>query len=409
MSIDSEPQQHGVQVLGGVVLPAGYDVAMQRLLSVAMLADIADTDSGWAFTEMMALHPGVPGKRIWWRKRYEDGDEVFVCNDPGEFRTEEPRDPDDLVLDPPTDLRRSAFSDLLRSAIACEFAPPTTAADNWRRHAERVLAEGQSRSYAAGAKLFSEEMRNVRQDVVANQQSAVDRLHSECLFGFQMPVTRFVPAMLLLQLQCSMGQYIDADCDYSEAASFLNGFVRRMVSLNRERLARVFEKAVTVEYRGGKQQLQRALDASGQVEFARHLLHAATQFHAAHRIIRMNDQWDVGASLPYEEVLADEGYACASAGLKGGVEFFLTRPSTSRAALRARLASDGWSDYPSLAELSSPIHPVHLTRCTPAGLRDCCSPVRAPKMTTMARRRQFVNFMNSSTSSAPARVSNRAG
>src|ERR1700676_660637 len=92
-----------IKVFGNVLIAGAVELALQRTLSAYRLVEPERSDKMWKFTESIATQTELPeGKRIWWRGSPDThGLSGYICLQPGEYRTEEPTGPNDVVMDPP--------------------------------------------------------------------------------------------------------------------------------------------------------------------------------------------------------------------------------------------------------------------------------------------------------------------
>lgn len=344
--------------LGGVLRPGAEHAALHRLLTCAMMGEPRHVDELWVFAAVVATGAEVDGQRVWWRLFDRDSQSThYISKRPGEFRTEEPTDPHDIVLDPPEDFNAPKLSELLAGVVASlSFAGEATIGEI-RAAATRVLLTFEQPVFPEAGEIFAAQAARVRGDARGQLAPAITALHRECLFKFKMPVSTFVPAAVLLQLQANTGQYIQESVDYTDAYPVLRAFVAQLSATERASLSGIFESAVGVMYRGGKKQLQQALDAYGNETTGRHLLHAAADFATALCLHDLNDRFSIGAAMPYRAVLADEGFACVNGGLSDSTTIFLEEPASTLSMVSDLLRQSPGSDAPVFNHLSSPLSP----------------------------------------------------
>jgi hypothetical protein len=324
-------------------------------MSAATLSDLKWLDRLWSFTEATSGLRAPHGRRLWWRLRYGRCT-FFICHEPGEFRTVEPREPHDFIEDAPEPTNGLGLSTLVKSVVERIQIPAWDEDSLALQAAARVLTEDPEGAAARGFDEFGTIAETARANPVEQLQPAIESLQRHCLMQFKTPADRFSPALTLVLLQGTLGQWFDR-CDYGDSFPLLEELVKRARRDDPTGIKQAIGDYGNNGYDAGKHWLSGALAAPGAVPAVRRLLIAHDSFRRAEHLRQLNDRFECGAVLKYSETVVNEGATCALSGVLTGVEFFVTSPDEYVERVRQHLSVRGRAS--TLRTLASPLSPTH--------------------------------------------------
>ena len=338
-------------IFGGAPAFGVTEIALERVLSSYRLYDPLVADRTWQMEQVIppSNAPAAAGKRIWYRNIPADNGVVgYLCNNPGEFRPDAPSGPGDVILDPPPIETVPGLSACLfwtyKASKAGSFQQ-TPALGNLQEIVLRILDED-SRTYdpgtepvPEGVQFFTRVATQADPDTEAFRRQ-VAALYQSCLFDPRLSVVTFSTCMALLQVQAALNLWIQQPGCFQSPLLFLDQLVAKLSqSEHRPRLAAALNAMGSASYSQGTESVSAALAEYSVSASTRHLTVAAHSFFTALLAARLNDSHNLGIHLPYTQVLAEEGFACTGAGLRGGVYFFLQSPDVTVQSIRGQLAS----------------------------------------------------------------------
>ena len=345
------PAASEIKIFGDVLVPGAIEIALARILSAYRLYDPGLSNKTHQITHYMATNSvaTLPGKRVWFRNSPEKhGIGGYISLTPGEFRTELPNGPNDIIHDPPpvddSPVLGSLVWQVLKSSKAASV-PQTSSLRRYQELAYRVLEED-SKTYdpgstpeSEGIELFKKAAHQV-QSGTGDSNAIIRDLYQACLFEYRMSITQFASCMTLLHLQAMSGGWIDASNAFHNAADSLGGFATTMSgSDHRQALIETCLAIGTGAYREGGKAIQTALNSHSLSVTNTNLMLACHHYWTATIIGKLNDRFTLGAQLPYTEAIAEEGFCCSLSGLSGAVDFLLKAPSQSVKEVASDLAA----------------------------------------------------------------------
>jgi len=333
-----------VRIFNDVLIAGAAEVALNKVLSAAMLSEPTRGEEAWQLTHAIATPVNFTyPKRIWWRTTNKDGIRpAYISLNPGEYRTVEPTGPDDVIWDPNSSSPAEPLADILQSVLEdskSEAISQTATLRRYQSYAINALAEIKTPSHGFAAERFQSAARELRKSGASHQQHLVNDLYDTCLYQFRFPLTDFSLCMLLLQLQGMCSQWIEQNA-YAEPPGFYFGYVEMMAKgIHRSRLIESLKIAGNVNYADAKRSIKNGLDAYSLDEHTKYLTLGAHQYFTALCVARANERCRLGLNLDYTLLVAEEGFACTSAGIMSGFQFFLADPDSLVINIVQQLAS----------------------------------------------------------------------
>lgn len=351
-----------IKVFNGVLIAGAVELALQRTLSAYRLFEPHRSDKVWKFTEAIgAPTEEQPGKRIWWRGSPDaHGISGYISLDPGEYRTEEPTGPNDVIMDPPGDHDSPALSAILSAILEeskLDYVPKTATLRRYQELAAEALEYGNQNEFPEAAQLFGQAASKASSGDHADWQGLISSLYDRCLFGHRMPIVQFSPCMLLLSLQAMCGAWIQQP-SFEAPVAYLSGFVKELSEGEfRTTLVESLSAIGRSSYKDANTNVKKAVASYSLASTNTQLVLACHLFFTALLVAKLDEQYSLKADLGYSLLLADEGFACTQSGLLYGVRFFLRKPGETVREIVWNLA-DGEAAPRILRRFSSPIFPV---------------------------------------------------
>jgi hypothetical protein len=132
---------------------------------------------------------------------------------PGEFRSERPDGPNDIVREAPVSSNPLRLSDLLRSHVRRVEAHIDNVDGDvklLKQQAEKLLRNMQTNDYQEGLTIFREETLKLRTGREVSAQDVINGLYTNCFLNLLMPGTTFAMAMALLEIQMGVNLWIQS-------------------------------------------------------------------------------------------------------------------------------------------------------------------------------------------------------
>jgi len=161
---------------------------------------------------------------------------------------------------------------------------------------------------------------------------AINELYTECLFGFEMPVSAFSEAIILLQIQRALNGWIEQPW-YQNPGAFRAAYVEHVSSdpAKRSQFCSLAIEGGNFEYDAAAKGLQQAFVAgmmSGMgsaLMLAHHRYRTALWFHATATKLGAK-----ASDFEYSQISAEEGMVCTLTGISMGALLF-ARPQSEHA------------------------------------------------------------------------------
>jgi hypothetical protein len=351
-----------LKVFNGVLVAGAVELALQRTLSAYRLVEPERSDKMWKFTESIATQTELPeGKRIWWRGSPDThGLSGYICLQPGEYRTEEPTGPNDVVMDPPENDGSPALSVILAAILdesKLDYVPRTKTLRRYQELAAETLNQGRSTEFSEAVQKFDHAAFKARTEGETVWPGLINSLYDDCLFDHRMPVTQFSQCMLLLHLQGICNAWIEQEC-FKTPLPYLRSLVEQLSEQEpRATLVDALSAIGRSSYADANSTVKKALSSYSLASTNTQLVLACHLFFTALLVAKLDEICSLNADLGYSTLLADEGYACTQTGLLYGVKFFMKKPSETVREIAGSLA-DGQAVPKVIRQFSSPMFPA---------------------------------------------------